>query len=61
MTFGEMLDRSEQKGIEQGITAFIAAYLEEGKSKEQILTKLEAHFHLTSDAAEEYYRKYTLL
>lgn len=46
-----------ERGIGQGIEAFILDYLEEGFSKERILEKLVRRFHLTQERAEQYYGK----
>lgn len=47
------------EGIEQGIAALILDNLEEGKTQVQILSKLQKHFSLTEDKAQEYYLKYS--
>lgn len=38
--------------------AFISDKLEDGKTEEQILGKLEQHFSLSREAAKEYYDHY---
>ncbi len=56
---GQMLEaRGIEKGIEKGINAFISDKLEDGKTEEQILGKLEQHFSLSREAAKEYYDHY---
>lgn len=56
------LHQAEQKGIEQGLEQGIAALIEdnaeEGKTKEEIVKKLQKRFHLTEKEALEYYTKY---
>lgn len=55
----EGLAEGKAEGIEQGIAALILDNLEEGKTQVQILSKLQKHFSLTEDKAQEYYLKYS--
>ena len=55
----EGLAVGKAEGIEQGIAALILDNLEEGKTQVQILSKLQKHFSLTEDKAQEYYLKYS--
>lgn len=53
---GQMLEaRGIEKGIEQGINALILDNLEDGKTKEQILGKLERRFSLSLESAKQYF------
>lgn len=54
----EMENVAEQRGIEQGIEAFVLDYTEEKFSKENIIRKLQHRFNLSAKQAEEYYEKY---
>ena len=53
-----ILEFGMEKGMEKGMEALILDNLEEGKTKEQILSKLEKRFALKPEDAERYYRKY---
>lgn len=48
-----------KQGLEQGILALISDNLEEGKTQAQILAKLQKHFSLSKEKAQEYYLKYS--
>ena len=48
-----------QEGLLKGITVLIQDNLEEGISKERILSKLTSKFHLTNDEAVDYYERAT--
>lgn len=54
----DMINDSKQEGILIGIHALIEDNLEDGKSKEQILEKLQKHFQLTPEQAMEHFAKY---
>ena len=58
----EFAERMEKRGIEQGveygIEALILDNLEEQKSREQILEKLEKRFRLTAEQANVYLERY---
>ena len=54
----DMINDSKQDGILIGIHALIEDNLEDGKSKEQILEKLQKHFQLTPEQAMEHFAKY---
>lgn len=45
-------------GMEQGIEAFVQDKLEDGKSKEEIVSKLILRFQLDDVKANNYYQKY---
>ena len=47
-----------EKGIEKGIEALILDNLEDGKSEEVIINKLERRFDLNKKDAKEYFDKY---
>lgn len=49
------IEKGIEKGISQGIIALVQDYLEENISKEKTLQKLQKHFNLTREKAEEYY------
>lgn len=55
----EWKKRDIQLGIEQGIEQFILDYLEEGFSKDRILSKLVKRFNLSDQQAADYFQKYT--
>lgn len=55
----DLQDMGREEGREQGIAAVILDNLEEQKTKEQILAKLEKLFSLASEEAERYYEKYS--
>lgn len=48
-----------EEGIEQGIEALILDNLEDGKSEEVIIGKLVKRFGLNTEAAKEYFEKYS--
>lgn len=50
----EGMERGIEQGIEQGIKALIQDYLEEGFCREKILGKLEKHFSLSREQADNY-------
>lgn len=52
------LERGLEQGMEKGIAGFIAGFCEEGFSQDKILDKLQAHFDLTREAAQQYYKEY---
>lgn len=54
----DMMNDSRQEGILIGIHALIEDNLEDGKSKEQILEKLQKRFQLTQEQAMEHFAKY---
>ena len=49
-----------EAGREEGIEALILDNLEEGKTKEEIATKLEKRFSLSPDEAAIYLQKYAV-
>lgn len=53
------LEEGLEEGLERGIRAFILDNLEEGIKRGRIIEKLQRHFELTEDEAEQYYMKYT--
>ena len=53
------IEQGRSQGIEQGIMALIIDNLEDGKTKEVIISKLEKRFELSKEDAEEYFEKYT--
>lgn len=54
----DMISDSKKEGLLIGINALIEDNLEDGKSKDAILEKLQKHFLLTAEKAEEYFSKY---
>jgi predicted transposase YdaD len=46
-----------QEGLSEGICAMILDNLEEGVEKPRIIQKLERHFSLSSEEAEEYFEQ----
>ena len=53
---GQMLEaKGIEKGIEKGIDALILDNLEDGKTREQILGKLERRFSLSTEEANQYF------
>ena len=53
-----VLEQGISQGIEQGIIALILDNLEDGKTEEVIISKLEKRFGLSKEDAEEYFGKY---
>lgn len=53
------LERGLEKGLEQGIAALILDNMEDGKTREQILDKLQRRFNLDNQKAADYYNKYS--
>lgn len=47
------------EGIETGIEAMVQDYLEEGFTKERIMSKLEKRFSLSPEKAEEYFERFS--
>ena len=47
-----------EQGLERGIEAFVQDKLEDGKSKEEIVSKLILRFQLNDEKAVSYYQKY---
>ncbi|MGN0312527.1 MAG: hypothetical protein ACI4CC_07110 [Lachnospiraceae bacterium] len=48
----------EERGMERGMKALVLDNLEESMSQECIIGKLQRHFQLTQEKAEEYYEKF---
>lgn len=59
MHFQEMMEAERNKGIEQGIEAFILDKLEDNVPRETIIQRLMKRFELTQEKASEYVDKYT--
>ena len=59
MHFREIVEAERNKGIEQGIEAFILDKLEDNVPRETIIQKLMKRFKLTQEKATEYVDKYT--
>ena len=59
MHFREIVEAERNKGIEQGIEAFILDKLEGNVPRETIIQKLMKRFKLTQEKAAEYVDKYT--
>lgn len=53
------LEQGLEKGLEQGIAALILDNMEDGKTREQILDKLQRRFNLDNQKAADYYNKYS--
>lgn len=53
------IEQGMERGIEKGIAALIQDNLEDGKSKNQILARLQKRFDLTETDAYAYYLKYS--
>lgn len=53
------LRQEREAGMEIGIQALIQDNLEEGKSKEVIIEKLIRRFHVTDEAANRYFEKFS--
>ena len=47
-----------EEGIEQGIKALVLDHIEESISKEKTILKIQKHFSLTREKAEEYYERF---
>lgn len=47
------------EGIETGIEAMVQDYLEEGFTKERIMSKLEKRFSISPEKAEEYFERFS--
>lgn len=55
-------ERSQQamkQGMEQGINAMIASYLEDGFAEEDIINRLVHHFSMTEKQAAQYCSHFT--
>ena len=56
------IEQGIEKGIEQGITQGIAAmvedHLEENIPRDRTIHKLQKHFSMTREKAEEYYERF---
>lgn len=50
-----------EEGIEQGIQAMVLDNLEEQVPKDRIVDKLQRHFRLDREKAEEYYKQFAVL
>lgn len=50
-----------EQGMEMGIQALILDNIEEHMPSEKILKKLQKHFNLTEERAEEYYKKFAVI
>ena len=59
MHFREIVEAERNKGIEQGIEAFILDKLEDNVPHEIIIQRLMKRFELTQEKATEYVDKYT--
>lgn len=53
------LEQGLERGLEQGIAALILDNIEDGKTKVQILDKLQHRFNLDAQKAAYYYNKYS--
>lgn len=53
--FEEGREEGREEGIEKGIQAMIVDNLEEQVPKERIILKLQKHFSLPQEKAEQYY------
>lgn len=53
----ELYQDGVEKGIQQGIEAFILDYTEEGYGKAKIVEKLQKRFSLSKEKAEAYYKE----
>lgn len=53
----ELYQDGVEKGIQQGIQAFILDYTEEGYGKAKIVEKLQKRFSLSKEKAEAYYKE----
>lgn len=53
-------EQGREEGRAEGIRIMILDNLEEGKSKEQIISKLIKRFSLSSEEAEKYFKKYSI-
>lgn len=49
----------KEEGREEGICALICDYMEEGFSKDKILSKLQNRFFVSEEKAEYYFEKYS--
>ena len=54
----QAVEQGLRQGVEQGIAALILDNLEEGKSRDQIVAKLQKRFGLGEAQAEEQYENY---
>ena len=57
--FEDGFEKGVGEGIGKGIKAFVLDGQEEGLSKERILIKLQKHFSVSEEDAEEYYNQYS--
>ncbi|HCT91947.1 MAG TPA: hypothetical protein DF613_11305, partial [Lachnospiraceae bacterium] len=53
------MEQGVQQGMEQGIRAIIMDGLEDRLPQDRILAKLQRHFSLTKEQAEEYYGRFS--
>lgn len=53
------IEQGLQRGQERGIQILILDNLDEGFSKEKILTKLQKRFDLTKDQAEQHFQQFS--
>ena len=58
MHFQEMMEAELNKGIEQGIEAFILDKFEDNVPHETIVQKLVKRFGITQEKAKEYLNRY---
>lgn len=56
--YNTQMKSAERRGVEQGIKALILDNLEEKKTEEEILEKLEKRFSLSSEEARQYFALY---
>ncbi len=54
------IEQGMKQGIKRGMQALILDNLDEGVPKERILSKLQKHFTLTKQQAEQYYQEFTV-
>ena len=55
----DVYNEGMEKGLEEGIKAFVLDYVEEGMSEEILLQKLQKRFELSGDRAKYYYDKFS--
>ena len=56
--YADGVEEGVQEGIKEGIRVLVLDGIEEQIPKERSLNKLQRHFHLTREAAEQYYEQY---
>lgn len=54
----EGIDIGRQESRTDGIFAMISLCLEDGLSQKHIMQKLQKHFHITPETAQEYFERY---